>query len=858
MGYTPLFVGPLNEGIRRDLQPFLLPNEAYPDLENAYEFRGSIYKKGGNKLIGRLGTRSETLVAARGAGATVVNLALRWPPVEVGSIIITDGVTTFTDDGVGFFTIDPPANGHVIGPTVYAAGTVNISFDAANPGAAIIATYFTAIGPYSPVMGLRTLELQNTVDTVLMAFDTRMSYRYDNTTQGFQHIVNYRTVANPVEWTGTDKDFFWSTNYQDGFFASNNIPGANFYAITNITNAAAAIITIGAHNLLPTALPFPGDKVLITNVIGMDALGGINGLVGTVTAIGATTITVNINSAGMGAYVSGGVAHSIYKTKVVAGVNAGDGIRWYDNGVAKGWVNFTPPLISSNTAAGTGGVPPILQGTLMMFTYQGRLVCLNTVEGSTKANAVRYAQRARWSIRDSIFQGNIAPTGNVLTQQTNQWVGIGSGSIDAPTGEDIISAALIKDTLMVFFEHSTWALYYTANDLLPFVWQRINIERGSQSTFSTIGFDSEVFTIDKEAVIACEPTGLLRRDLKIPDEVASFDSTHEAFKRIYGIRDFFDEFVYWTFVSENHLHIAQQTTVFPDTLLVYNYRDDTWALFDEQYTCFGKYITINSVTWGSLNISWQAANYPWEAPALQDGFPIIVGGNSQGFVHHVSCTARDADYTSNDVMYNIQDISGAIPSVITCLNNSFSDSDKVYITDVQGPLGAIINGNIYGIVNTTGNTFELEDVVGFLQDFPGYTYGGKITKVDDFLIKTKRFNPMLSEGKKTRVGYIDLFMENNSVDEGVLPTDPNARINFYLRIDETNGPPAIDIEIPTHDFKNIGNEKFWYRVYVNQVGQAFQMELSYNIGQIFNTDLMNQPFVLYSFIVWTTDAGRLV
>lgn len=75
--------------------------------------------------------------------------------------------------------------------------------------------------------------------------------------------------------------------------------GVNSKAITGISQAASAVVTVGAHTFVV------GDAVTFSGVIGMTQ---INGLTGIVTAIAATTITVNINSTGFTVYSSGGTA----------------------------------------------------------------------------------------------------------------------------------------------------------------------------------------------------------------------------------------------------------------------------------------------------------------------------------------------------------------------------------------------------------------------------------------------------------------------------------------------------------------------------------------------------------------------
>lgn len=73
-------------------------------------------------------------------------------------------------------------------------------------------------------------------------------------------------------------------------------------SITSITQAAQAVIGVGAsHGYLVN------DPVHVSSVSGMTQINGMRGLV---TAVGASTITVNINSSGFSAYTSGGTTHT--------------------------------------------------------------------------------------------------------------------------------------------------------------------------------------------------------------------------------------------------------------------------------------------------------------------------------------------------------------------------------------------------------------------------------------------------------------------------------------------------------------------------------------------------------------------
>jgi uncharacterized protein (TIGR02217 family) len=73
-------------------------------------------------------------------------------------------------------------------------------------------------------------------------------------------------------------------------------------AITSISNAVAVVIGVGAgHGFVV------GDSAHVSGVVGMTE---INSLRAAVTAIGADTITLNIDSSGFAAYVSGGTVNT--------------------------------------------------------------------------------------------------------------------------------------------------------------------------------------------------------------------------------------------------------------------------------------------------------------------------------------------------------------------------------------------------------------------------------------------------------------------------------------------------------------------------------------------------------------------
>lgn len=828
--YEPLLIADYRTALEKDIDSWLLPLDGYPTLTNAFEYRGRIYKKGGSQFLGRLGVRTQTL-ATRGAGNTTINTTLAYVPIEPGSLVITDGTTTFTDNGTGGFTISG-GTGIVNAPTNYITGAINITFTTANLGAVITANYIVAVNNNSPVMGLRTYDVIDSTATGLIAFDMLYAYQYVNSVSAFQFISYYKGTTNVTTWSGTNYNFFWSTNYQNAFFATNSVAGAPFYTITALTQAASAQVTTSVANNFSV-----GDVVYFNNVQGMTQ---INNLQGTVTATG-NPFTVNINSTGFSAYTSGGVAWS--QTESVTG--AGDGIRWYDG---TGWVNFAPPLDPPTVAA-----PRILLGALIILPYKEYLICLNTTEGTSLASGVQFPQRARYSQIGNVYYAPPVPQGISLTPSGEEWLEIPGrgGFIDAPTAQEIVSAQFIKDTLVVFFTNSTYRLTFTNNAAQPFTWEKINTEIGSESTFSTIPFDKEIFTVGSTGIWECDSISMERIDQKIPDQVFDFENDNNGVQRVQGIRDFYNQYCYWTFVDPSY-NPNQQIPVFPNSILAYNYRDESWAIFRSYYTCFGYYKVSADLTWGTATNFWSAYDIQWNSPSLQAGFPVVVAGNQQGFVVQYQEVDAEDEPSVNSLNYVVQNISNASPSVITCPNHNFDNNTYIIFENVGGIPS--INDVVYRvspITTITQNTFTILDSDGVPVSVAGYTFGGQIRVVDNFDIRTKKFNPYVSSGRQVRIGYADMFLANTF----------QGNITAEVYGDEDDVEELASQTVSLTDPNSAVTTKFWTRVYFNVVAQTVSIRLRLTDtveGQIFDNTVPGNPVILHGMILWVAPAGRWV
>lgn len=741
MASTPYFIGSFSEGVQRNIEPFMLPDTAFPDLEDAFLFRGRIRRRYGNKFLGRL-VQSVTVVSALHPVAgnitftdTLVNL-----PISPGSVVVTlldtgaATVYTFVDNGLGILSAGAGTSGTID----YLTGVFVINFPAlpVPVGAYNVSTfyeYFTG----RPVMGLPTQETTAINAENLIAFDTVKANLWIDVLNRFVDI-SYDTTGTAITWTGSNSQFFWGTNYY------NNAAGNKLFWATNFVRA--------------------------------------------------------------------------------------DRIRYYDGtaavpGVSGGWTVFRP---QTKAAANW-----FLDTALIVLSYKDRLIALNTLELENNVPTAR-PNRARWS-------QNGDPT-VVATSWLDDTPGRG-GYIDAPTSEQIVSARFAKDILVVFFERSTWQLTYTGNEVLPFVWNRVNSELGCESTFSAVPFDRGIFAVGDKGIITSDSINVERIDQKIPDEVFEFHNGSNGPIRVHGIRDYYKQFVYWTFPN------LDKNSVFPNRMLVLNYLEGSYSFFNDSYTCFGNYQPTTDLIWSKALFPWAGSTSTWSASLTQAEFPYIVAGNQQGFVMVMNYMEKIA----NEISLYITNASQANPCVITSPNHNLSVGQYITISGVNGMVQ--LNGNVYQVLDVLSvNTFSLKNpATGLAVDsiaFAAYTRSGFITVRNNINIVTKRFNPFFPTGEKAVLSQFDIYVERTT----------SGQISCDYLVDESDSDPVLTAIIPTSKEYGpaIPMQKYWQRVYGQVQGQFIQLQFYLNTDEMVNTTIQESDIVIHALILWFAKSGRLV
>lgn len=451
-----------------------------------------------------------------------------------------------------------------------------------------------------------------------------------------------------------------------------------------------------------------------------------------------------------------------------------DPIRYYNNSA---WVDLQPQL---------DAVPTYLYQALIVIPYYGRLLALNTWEGPKNGGnfdaslAVNYFARCRFS-----------QIGNPI-DQTLGWrsdmFGRG-GFLDAPTNEAIVSAAFFRNTLIVFFEYSTWQLRYVGEYGLPFIWERISSDFGAVSPYSPIVFDQGVMAISDRGVIQAAANGVTRLDEQIPEQVFSFEIQNSAPNFVHGVRDFEKELVYWNYLDTSN---ASTTQSYPNTVLVFNYRNNTWAKFRDTITCFGPFQFQFGITWDSLTTFWES-NVSWDSVDDQAYVDYVASGTQQGFINIYQNPDAETPQPVTTLYAPSMAISAvnfsAHPTRITIPSHNLANGEIIYIQNTMWTgTDPGLNNVIYNVTVVDSNTITLGiwniasqnyDAVDITSSAV-YIGGGIVTLFPKMNIQGKDFNPFQAAGKQFKLSYIDFQMDANILSPAIAATTIQLFVNSYL------------------------------------------------------------------------------
>lgn len=733
MATDRFFIAPYdqNSGLKTDVKPWLIPDEAFSEIKNAYVFRGRVRKRFGSRLLDNSPLLSRLRLSIGTTNASGNTPAATFVPRSGITPLVTPDIGQLFSIGTQVFTVTvlgTPGN------MIRSGSATGASFDTSTgevviTGADALTTIYYY--PALPVMGLLSYEQLSVNDEMTIAFDTRFSYQYIN---GWERLSG-EASAGAATWTGSDSQFFWGSTWS----------GAN-----------------------------ASDKVFF--------------------------VTNNNQS------------EPLF-------------LRYFFNNQ---WNSFNP-LVNASERLFSGRI---------IVPFKNRLLVFNTWEGTALGNAVNYSNRVRYSqvgspLQSDAWQSNISGKG---------------GGLDASTTEAIITVEFIKDRLMVYFERSTYELVYTGNQVYPFTWQQINTEFGAESTFSVVPFDKVALGVGNVGIVACNGGNVERIDNNIPQLVFDIHNADAGVDRVYGIRDYYVEMVYWTLPDS----LSSSTFPYPNRVLVYNYKNGTWAINDDSITAFGYFQPVTGITWDSTTVTWDD-DIGWDSGAAQSRFQSVIAGNQEGFTF-----ICDADTYTNASALQITNITTTgLLATVTAINHNLRVNDYIYLSGIigTGSLSLLLNDTIVQVLGTalTANTFT------FLAIATGtYAGGGLISRVSQISIATKQYNFYGGQGRNAYIPKVDFMVD--STPSGQI------QVNFFVStaavpLLEDSAGNGVLLGTGTLDYFPYTNSaapipfeatatRLWHPVYFQADGEVVQLQLQMNDAQMRNTSIRQCDFALHAMCVY--------
>lgn len=729
---TPLqkfLIAPLKSGYQTNVRPWLIADDAYELLRNAYTWRGRVKKRVGGRVMDqsqpiplqqqftRLRLRVGTTDAFGNAAGNIPN---------PGAAPAIGQMFTIGDD---YFTVNALGNpAPLLATNPATAGTFDTTTGAFTFGnaAPLTAIYFY---PATPVMALQLYNQIQINDELTIAFDRNFSYVW-SFGGGWQRSGN---VAFGL-WSGSDSQFHWTTNFR-------------------------------------------------------------------------------------------GSQSSDY-TLFVVNNNPPDGIQYFDG---TDWFILPAPILD---AAGS-----TLLTALMCVSFKDRLLFLNVTENVALVGQRTFSARVVYSQIGSPFQVN------AFRQDI---VGKG-GYIEAPTKESIISCEFLKDRLIVFFENSTWELVYTNNQVLPFTFQKINTELGVESTHSIIPFDKIVLGMGSTGIHSCTGINVQRIDDLIPYTIFDINNINDGPKRVYGIRDYFEELCYWTYSSFQQS--KNDNNVFPNRMLVFDYVNNSWAFNDDSITAFGYFFLQNNLlVWQGVTSRWQEMTQQWDDFESIQLFRSVIAGNQEGWTFIVT-----PDLERNCMALQITDaVAGPNVVTLTIINHNIAPNSWIFIDNIVDNTGDLflINGSIYQASYVDANTITIP--------FPGlagtYDGGGTVELVSQINIFTKAYNFFPQEGQYTFIPYGDFYVDKT--DTGAITVDYYASSSTESMITDGTlsgallGSSVLETSPYLLNPLEQTQEQFWHRIYFQTYGETIQLNIYFTEEQMLDQDIVFVSFQLNGMIFY--------
>lgn len=429
-------------------------------------------------------------------------------------------------------------------------------------------------------------------------------------------------------------------------------------------------------------------------------------------------------------------ARFVFTGDAIAVNGAGSAIFFYNGTDVQ---DFTSVVDNPNYAAPPQG--PLIRASYVLW-FNERINFIYPI-----INSLDYPQGILYSgIRSSSGNGD-------------KFTVAGSGLLQADTYETITGAQIFGQVLSIQFDRSNWVAEKTRDAFNPYFIRKIPSVLGCNAKYSSVAWNDSIKSVGKTGIITTNGRQSVRCDDKIPyfttDDVDQllFNLTYGGFDRING------QFL-WSY------KISETDSTTQNSVLVQNYEEDSWSVYDQRFSVFGQTDLGLNLTWDDIEgpanepwATWDTTEDIWNEIGLGLAVQKTLAGDDLGFIYDIN---KDFD----DYFSNISAITAGATTTLTISASGYLAGDQVTISNVEG-MTQINNfdentntytNKLYNVLSATPTSIEIEEDS---TNFTPYTTGGSVSKPISFYAETIPFNPFRNVGRRCYISHIEFLIDTN-------------------------------------------------------------------------------------------------